>query len=170
MPSNSRRPLRRLIAAVLQGQVLVGGAAVLEAAVEAKNGRLYVMDGVLVPPSITPVLPHRCDVTETRVVKVRTPHIRPSLSVASVAAGLVGRLCLLPGEVCQVLPGPTGSVSLWSSHGKKVPQVPAGTSCSDGKGGQHLCCSGRLHAGLYLHAVHRDTTSGAAGNRLLSSV
>lgn len=48
----------------------------LEAAVAAKNARLYVMDGVLVPPSITPVLPHRCDVTETKILKVRTSRLR----------------------------------------------------------------------------------------------
>ncbi|KAM9334912.1 stabilin-2 [Symphorus nematophorus] len=47
------------------GQILVNGAAVLEAAVEAKNGRLYVVDGVLTPPSIEPVLPSRCDIVET---------------------------------------------------------------------------------------------------------
>ncbi|XP_036005270.1 stabilin-2 [Fundulus heteroclitus] len=51
------------------GQILVNGAAVLEAAVEASNGRLYVMDGVLTPASIQPLLPHRCDSTETRTVK-----------------------------------------------------------------------------------------------------
>ncbi|XP_022068333.2 stabilin-2 isoform X1 [Acanthochromis polyacanthus] len=51
------------------GQILVNGAAVTEVAVEAKNGRLYVMDGVLIPPSIEPVLPHRCDVTETKIVQ-----------------------------------------------------------------------------------------------------
>lgn len=55
----------------LQGQMFIGGAAVLGAAVEAKNGRLYILDGVLTPPSITPVLPHRCDVTETKILKVR---------------------------------------------------------------------------------------------------
>ena len=66
--------------ALIQGQILVDGAAVLEAAVEAKNGRLYVMDGVLTPPSIQPVLPHRCDVTETKIVKVSRP-----------ARGFVGR-------------------------------------------------------------------------------
>uniref|UniRef100_A0A8D0DEB8 Stabilin 2 n=1 Tax=Sander lucioperca TaxID=283035 RepID=A0A8D0DEB8_SANLU len=53
-----------------EGQILVNGAAVLEAAVEAKNGRLYVVDGVLTPPSIQPVLPHRCDVTENKIIKV----------------------------------------------------------------------------------------------------
>ncbi|XP_035536186.1 stabilin-2 [Morone saxatilis] len=49
------------------GQILVNEAAVLEAAVEAKNGRLYVLDGVLTPPSIQPVLPHRCDINETKI-------------------------------------------------------------------------------------------------------
>ncbi|XP_072234103.1 stabilin-2 [Leuresthes tenuis] len=51
------------------GQILVNGAAVLESAVEANNGRLYVMDGVLTPPSIVPVLPHRCDITETKIIQ-----------------------------------------------------------------------------------------------------
>ncbi|CAJ1054448.1 LOW QUALITY PROTEIN: stabilin-2-like [Xyrichtys novacula] len=51
------------------GQIFVDGAAVLEAEVEAKNGRLYVIDQVLTPPSIQPVLPHRCDINETKIVK-----------------------------------------------------------------------------------------------------
>ncbi|KAK7896729.1 hypothetical protein WMY93_022054 [Mugilogobius chulae] len=51
------------------GQILINGAAVLEAAVEAKNGRLYIIDEVLTPASIEPILPHRCDVTETKVIK-----------------------------------------------------------------------------------------------------
>lgn len=55
---------------ICQGHILVDGVAVLEAAVEAKNGRLYVLDGVLTPPSIVPVLPHRCDITETKINKV----------------------------------------------------------------------------------------------------
>lgn len=52
--------------------MLVGGAAVLEAAVEAKNGRLYVLDKVLIPASIEPVLPHRCDTTQTKTIRVRS--------------------------------------------------------------------------------------------------
>lgn len=51
------------------GQMLVNGAEVLEAAVEAKNGRLYILDGVLIPASIEPILPHRCNVTESRIVR-----------------------------------------------------------------------------------------------------
>ncbi|XP_056132482.1 stabilin-2 isoform X2 [Lampris incognitus] len=52
-----------------QGQILVNGKAVLVADVEAKNGRLYSLDGVLIPSSIEPVLPHRCDITETKLVE-----------------------------------------------------------------------------------------------------
>lgn len=76
---------------MVQGQVLVGGAAVLEATVEAKNGRLYVLNGVLIPPSITPVLPHRCDVTETKIVKVRVP--APASRLASQLAQRLQESC-----------------------------------------------------------------------------
>ncbi|XP_068133029.1 stabilin-2 isoform X2 [Hyperolius riggenbachi] len=43
------------------GQILVNGEEVEEADVAAKNGRIYTLDGVLIPPSIMPILPHRCD-------------------------------------------------------------------------------------------------------------
>lgn len=67
-----------------QGQILLDEAVVLEAAVEAKNGRLYVLDGVLTPPSIVPVLPNRCDITESKIVKVSFNSSRQSeLSVLS---------------------------------------------------------------------------------------
>lgn len=56
---------------LVQGQILVNNmAGVLESAVAAKNGYLYVMSGVLTPPSIEPVLPHRCDITETKTLPV----------------------------------------------------------------------------------------------------
>ncbi|XP_031414613.1 stabilin-2 [Clupea harengus] len=51
----------------VEGQILVNGARILEADVEAKNGRLYSVDGVLIPPSIEPLLPHRCDETSVRI-------------------------------------------------------------------------------------------------------
>ncbi|KAM4569636.1 stabilin-2 [Odontesthes bonariensis] len=61
------------------GQILVNGVAILEAAVEAKNGRLYVMDGVLTPPSIEPVLPHRCDITGTKFFQGECVSCQPNL-------------------------------------------------------------------------------------------
>lgn len=64
-----------------QGQILVNGVAVAEADVEAKNGCLYSVEDVLIPPSIEPILPHRCDATESNVYKVRISQ-RFYLSVA----------------------------------------------------------------------------------------
>ncbi|KAJ8006691.1 hypothetical protein DPEC_G00109850 [Dallia pectoralis] len=51
------------------GQILVNGKAVLEAEVEANYGCLYSLDGVLIPPSIEPILPNRCDITENKLFK-----------------------------------------------------------------------------------------------------
>ncbi|XP_038612836.1 stabilin-2 [Tachyglossus aculeatus] len=48
----------------LSGQILVNGAATEEIEVVAKNGRIYTLTGVLTPPSIVPILPHRCDETQ----------------------------------------------------------------------------------------------------------
>ncbi|KAM3927008.1 stabilin-2 [Leptodactylus fuscus] len=49
------------------GQILVNGEEVEEADVAAKNGRIYTLDGVLIPPSILPILPHRCDETRYEI-------------------------------------------------------------------------------------------------------
>ncbi|KAG8138247.1 hypothetical protein E2320_004156 [Naja naja] len=43
------------------GQVLVNGKKIEEADIAAKNGRIYTLSGVLIPPSIIPILPQRCD-------------------------------------------------------------------------------------------------------------
>ncbi|KTF90195.1 hypothetical protein cypCar_00014156 [Cyprinus carpio] len=51
------------------GQILVNGESVLELDVEAKNGRLHSLEGLLIPPSIEPIIPHRCDIKETNVFK-----------------------------------------------------------------------------------------------------
>lgn len=51
------------------GRVFINGVSILEADVEMKNGQLYSLDGVLVPASIQPLLPHRCDVTEVQILK-----------------------------------------------------------------------------------------------------
>ncbi|XP_059742124.1 stabilin-2 isoform X1 [Bos taurus] len=46
------------------GQILANGVALEEMEVAAKNGRIYTLTGVLIPPSIIPILPHRCDETK----------------------------------------------------------------------------------------------------------
>ncbi|KAM6216453.1 stabilin-2 [Rhynchocyon petersi] len=53
------------------GQILVNGVAMEEIDVAAKNGRIYTLAGVLIPPSIIPILPHRCDETK-REMKLGT--------------------------------------------------------------------------------------------------
>ncbi|XP_013802934.1 stabilin-2 isoform X1 [Apteryx mantelli] len=49
------------------GQVLVSGEEMEETDIAAKNGRIYTLAGVLIPPTIVPILPHRCDETRTQV-------------------------------------------------------------------------------------------------------
>ncbi|XP_065777208.1 stabilin-2 [Muntiacus reevesi] len=53
------------------GQILANGMALEEMEVTAKNGRIYTLTGVLIPPSIIPILPHRCDET-TREMRLGT--------------------------------------------------------------------------------------------------
>lgn len=43
------------------GQILANDVAIEETEIIAKNGRIYTLTGVLIPPSIVPILPHRCD-------------------------------------------------------------------------------------------------------------
>jgi len=42
-----------------------------ETDIVAKNGRIYTLAGVLIPPTIVPILPHRCDETRSQVAMVR---------------------------------------------------------------------------------------------------
>ncbi|RMC03028.1 hypothetical protein DUI87_20221 [Hirundo rustica rustica] len=45
------------------GKVLVSGTKMEETDIVAKNGRIYTLEGVLIPPTIVPILPHQCDET-----------------------------------------------------------------------------------------------------------
>ncbi|RXM34716.1 Stabilin-2 [Acipenser ruthenus] len=123
------------------GQILVNGEVVLEADIQARNGRLYSLDGVLIPPSIVPVLPHRCDVTESQV-KMNTfkrgcvftsnvigLHI-PTLGCAQYCneTTTVPLCCKgFYGPVCSPCPG--GFTNPCSGHGK----------CMDGISGNGTC-------------------------------
>ncbi|XP_035875396.1 stabilin-2 [Phyllostomus discolor] len=49
------------------GQILANDVAMEELEVAAKDGHIYTLTGVLIPPSITPILPHRCDEVETKI-------------------------------------------------------------------------------------------------------
>ncbi|XP_041935625.1 stabilin-2 [Alosa sapidissima] len=132
-----------------EGLMLLNEARVLEADVEAKNGRLYSVDGVLIPPSIEPLLPHRCDVTSWKIVEGhctrceraqcyegiqvdivtgcdRTfylgcfPKCNVTETVASCCKGFYGPDCM---------PCPGGYTKPCSGHG----------TCNDGMGGNGTC-------------------------------
>ncbi|XP_029908219.1 stabilin-1 isoform X3 [Myripristis murdjan] len=51
------------------GDILLGEkrVRVLSTNVAAANGIIHVIDGLLVPPSILPILPHRCDVNDSKI-------------------------------------------------------------------------------------------------------
>ncbi|KFP52029.1 Stabilin-2, partial [Cathartes aura] len=52
------------------GQVLVSGEEMEETDIVTKNGRIYTLAGVLIPPTIVPILPHRCDETRSQVAMI----------------------------------------------------------------------------------------------------
>ncbi|CAI5786179.1 stabilin-2 isoform X1 [Podarcis lilfordi] len=59
-----------------KGQILANGEPIEDADIAAKNGRIYTLSGVLIPPSIIPILPHRCD--EERIeIKMSTVWLSP---------------------------------------------------------------------------------------------
>lgn len=49
----------------------MSGEKIEETDIVAKNGRIHTLAGVLIPPTIVPILPHRCDETRSQVVMVR---------------------------------------------------------------------------------------------------
>ncbi|KAM6979759.1 stabilin-1-like [Aplochiton taeniatus] len=51
------------------GKILLGdkGAALETTNIIASNGIIHMVDGLLFPPSILPILPHRCDVIESKI-------------------------------------------------------------------------------------------------------
>ncbi|KAM7006971.1 LOW QUALITY PROTEIN: stabilin-1 [Tautogolabrus adspersus] len=51
------------------GEILLGekGIHLKSTNIVASNGIIHMIDGLLYPPSILPILPHRCDVTEKKI-------------------------------------------------------------------------------------------------------
>ncbi|XP_034005716.1 stabilin-2 [Trematomus bernacchii] len=142
------------------GQILVDGAAVLEAAVEGKNGRLYVLEGVLMPASIRPVLPHRCDLNETRATKgecVSCSNVHLSQCEGGVNTGLSTYGCVYLRSI-------EGSLSMGVSFGCKPTCNTTvttracckgfyGLDCTSCPGGFQTPCSG-----------HGQCVEGISGN------
>ncbi|KAM9361358.1 stabilin-1 [Symphorus nematophorus] len=51
------------------GKILLGekGAHLVSTNIMASNGIIHIIDGLLYPPSILPILPHRCDVIDSKI-------------------------------------------------------------------------------------------------------
>uniref|UniRef100_A0A8C1TC09 Stabilin 2 n=1 Tax=Cyprinus carpio TaxID=7962 RepID=A0A8C1TC09_CYPCA len=125
------------------GQILVNGESVLELDVEAKNGRLHSLEGLLIPPSIEPIIPHRCDIKETNgpcvsctLVSKSTCPTGESLVTFSEIIISASIICLDQTPHCckgffgpDCSPCPGGFTAPCSSHG----------TCSEGIDGNGTC-------------------------------
>ncbi|XP_037346204.2 stabilin-1 [Pungitius pungitius] len=52
------------------GEILLGekGVRLVSTNIVASNGIIHMIDGLLYPPSILPILPHRCDVIDNKII------------------------------------------------------------------------------------------------------
>uniref|UniRef100_A0A3B3TUP1 Stabilin 2 n=1 Tax=Poecilia latipinna TaxID=48699 RepID=A0A3B3TUP1_9TELE len=57
----------------ISGELLLGekGVRLTGSNIMASNGVILMIDGLLYPPSILPILPHRCDATKSKITVVR---------------------------------------------------------------------------------------------------
>uniref|UniRef100_A0A8B9K9U2 Stabilin 2 n=1 Tax=Astyanax mexicanus TaxID=7994 RepID=A0A8B9K9U2_ASTMX len=110
------------------GQILVNGIDVVEADVEAKNGRLYAMNGLLIPASIDPILPHRCDITENSTYR------GPCVSCALVSMSMCPRGVSLNTFV-------RGCVYIKKTLGVNVPVLGCSLLCNETRT-ISKCCKG----------------------------
>lgn len=56
-----------------QGQMFLNDAAnISQVDIPASNGLIHHIDSLLIPSFIEPLLTHRCDITSTKIVKVRS--------------------------------------------------------------------------------------------------
>lgn len=53
----------------------------------ASNGIIHMIDGLLIPPSILPIMPHRCDVIESRITTVSRLPKRRTITLAESGVG-----------------------------------------------------------------------------------
>ncbi|KAF2979785.1 hypothetical protein EK904_012809 [Melospiza melodia maxima] len=81
-----------------EGQILVSGEKVEETDIVAKNGRIYILEGVLIPPTIVPILPHWCEET-SQLTKCMDGLDGNGTCVCSEAfQGLSCQFCSHPGK------------------------------------------------------------------------
>ncbi|XP_066523931.1 stabilin-2 [Hoplias malabaricus] len=128
------------------GQILVNGIAVIEADVEAKNGCLYSLEGVLIPPSIEPILPHRCDITENNVYRgscVSCTFVSLSTCPTGVSLNTFTRGCVFIRKTLGVNV-PVLGCSMLCNETRTIPKCCKGffgPECSPCPGGFNSSCS-----------------------------
>uniref|UniRef100_A0A3B3T7Y3 Stabilin 2 n=1 Tax=Paramormyrops kingsleyae TaxID=1676925 RepID=A0A3B3T7Y3_9TELE len=136
------------------GQILVNGQVILEADIEARNGRLYSIDGVLIPSSIEPVLPHRCDInTLLEKLVFFSPHGVLVVKINTLLRGCIFRDTILnisiPTMGCSILCNKTVTTEACCKgfYGPDCRPCPGGFStpcsghgtCMDGIDGNGTC-------------------------------
>ncbi|XP_051746711.1 stabilin-2 isoform X3 [Ctenopharyngodon idella] len=128
------------------GQILVNGESVLELDVEAKNGRLHSLEGLLIPPSIEPILPHRCDTKETNIYKgpcVSCTLVLGSTCPTGESLGAFSRGCVFRKDSLG-MSIPTLGCKLFCNETKTIPRCCKGffgPDCSPCPGGYTAPCS-----------------------------
>lgn len=67
------------MASVLQGRILLGpeGIPLRRVDVLAANGVIHMLEGILLPPTILPILPKHCDEEQHKIVPV-SPALNPA--------------------------------------------------------------------------------------------
>ncbi|OWK58296.1 Stabilin-2 [Lonchura striata] len=114
------------------GQILVSGEKMEETDIVAKNGRIYILEGVLIPPTIVPILPHWCDET-SQVTK-------------GVCAGyLQHALAPCPQDVQPMGEGMLGKGLFEFIHSNYLPSI---SQCMDGLDGNGTCVCSEAFQGL----------------------
>uniref|UniRef100_A0A8C1T9U2 Stabilin 2 n=1 Tax=Cyprinus carpio TaxID=7962 RepID=A0A8C1T9U2_CYPCA len=125
------------------GQILVNGESVLELDVEAKNGRLHSLEGLLIPPSIEPIIPHRCDIKETNGPCVSCTLVSKSTCPTGESLDVFTRGCVFKKETFGIIT-PTLGCSLSCNVTKTTPHCCKGffgPDCSPCPGGFTAPCS-----------------------------
>uniref|UniRef100_A0A8B9D608 Stabilin 2 n=1 Tax=Anser cygnoides TaxID=8845 RepID=A0A8B9D608_ANSCY len=132
------------------GQVLVSGEEMEETDIVAKNGRIHTLAGVLIPPTIIPILPHRCDETRSQVGICAScfSHALTPCPADSKPIGNSGSICPARNEGLFQM---TGSSICFILQEPKCCRGFFGPNCSPCPGGFSKPCSGNGQCmdGLY---------------------
>uniref|UniRef100_A0A8C4PTZ8 Stabilin-2 n=1 Tax=Equus asinus asinus TaxID=83772 RepID=A0A8C4PTZ8_EQUAS len=120
-----------------QGRILANGVAMEEIEVAAKNGRIYTLTGVLIPPSIVPILHHQCDETKR---EMKLCGLRCFFSLAFLQA-LFTHKCVYTGRTRSLKSG----CARYCNATVKIPKCCKGfygPDCNQCPGGFSNPCSG----------------------------